>query len=256
MTKNRTDTMTVLGHLGELRKRIIISGGVFLIAVVFCFLKAGELRYLLVNLAGDISLVYFSPPEAFIANIRLAIISGLVLTLPVFIYEILAFLFPGLHRHEKKIMLGIAGGGVTLFFTGVIFAYFVVLQLVLHFFLNFETSELVPMFNITNYITFVITILFSFGLFFQLPLVLWVLGKMNLISTGVLKRNRKFALLIMLLAAAVITPPDIISQILLVIPLSILYELGIGAVLITERKRQKDLLIFENNFMEKDDNDD
>lgn len=242
MNKNRTDTMTVLEHLGEMRKRLMVSVGFFLVAAVLSFFYADYLRYLLVNPAGDLTLVYFSPPEAFMANIRLAVISGIFLAFPVFIYEIMAFLLPGLYRHEKKLVLGITGGGVLLFFTGAVFAYFIVLKLVLHFFLNFETGALTPMFSVSDYISFIVTLLFSFGLFFQLPLVMWVLGKLEIVSIDVLKRNRKFAILIMLVASSLITPPDIISQILLVFPLLLLYELGIGAVLLTERKRQKEAI--------------
>ena len=239
MSKNSTDSMTVLEHLGELRGRIFVILVAFVIAVVVCFTQADYLRYLIVSPAEGLSLVYFSPPEAFMANLRLALIGGAFLALPVLMYEVLAFLFPGLYAHERRFAIGVAFGGLVLFAAGIAFAYLVVLQLVLHFFLRFETTQLSPMFNVSNYISFVFTLHLSFGLFFQLPMVMWVLGKLELISTELLKRQRKFAILIMLGAAAIITPPDIISQLLLIIPLFFLYELGLIAVWRTEKKREK-----------------
>ncbi len=239
MKNNRTDTMTVLGHLGELRKRILVALVAFIATVLFSFYYADFLRMLLVAPADGLSLVFFSPPEAFMANIRLALISGFFLAFPVFIYEALAFVFPGLYRHEKKFVMGVLAGGLFLFVSGVLFAYYIVLKLILHFFLNFQTGQLTPMFNITNYISFIITILFVFGLFFQLPLVMWILGKLSLVSSLFLKKSRKFAILIMLVASALITPPDVISQIMLVGPLVVLYEIGVFTVIFTEKKRIK-----------------
>jgi len=237
LSKNRTDSMTVMEHLGELRSRLLVFLVAFVIAIVFCFLQADYLRYLLVSPVEGLSLVYFSPPEAFMVNLRLALIGGVVLASPVFIYEVLAFLFPGLYSNERRFLLGVTGGGVTLFVLGIVFAYLVVLQLVLHFFLRFETTQLSPMFNVSSYLSFVFTLLLTFGLFFQLPLVMWVLAKLDLISLDVLRRNRKFALLIMLGASALITPPDIISQLMLIVPLMLLYEVGLFAVKITKKKK-------------------
>ena len=251
MKNNRTDTMTVLGHLGELRKRIFVSLIAFIVTVLFSFYYVDFLRMLLVAPADGLSLVYFSPPEAFMANIRLALISGFFLAFPVFLYEILAFVFPGLYRHEKKFVLGVLIGALFLFISGVLFAYYIVLQLILHFFLNFQTGLLTPMFNITSYISFIMTILFVFGIFFQLPLVMWVLGKLNLVSSFFLRKSRKFAILIMLVAAALITPPDVISQIMLVGPLAVLYEAGILLVILTEKKRIKQQKL-EGIYVEED----
>jgi len=237
LAKNRTENMTVLEHIGELRNRIIVIVIAFIIAVVFSFTQADYIRHLIASPIEGFSLVYFSPPEAFMANLRIAVMVGIFLVLPVVIYEILAFLFPGLYRSEKKLALGVTGGVLFFFIAGVLFAYFVVMQLILQFFLGFQTAQLSPMFNVSNYISFVFNLLLVFGLFFQLPMLLWVLSKMGLISADTLKSKRKYAVLIMLGAAAIITPPDIISQIILIVPLLILYELGVWAVMINERKK-------------------
>lgn len=242
MKKNPGATMSVLEHLSELRRRIIYSGLSVLLAVVFCFTQVGYLRYLLVRPADELKLVYFSPPEAFMANLRLAVIAGLALALPVIIYQALAFLFPGLHRHEKTILLVLIGCVLLLFYLGVFFAYMVVIPFVLHFFLKFETGVLSARFNISEYISFITALLAAFGVTFQLPLVLWVLGKIGMVSSDFLRKGRKYALLIMLLVSAIITPPDIISQVIMVVPLFFLYEAGIIAVVFSEKKRLKESL--------------
>lgn len=232
--------MSVLEHLGELRRRIIYSGLCVIAAVVFCFSQVNFLRYLLTRPAQDLKLIYFSPPEAFMANLRLAIMSGLILASPVIIYQVLAFLFPGLHRHEKLILLALIVLVAFLFCLGVFFAYMVVIPFVLHFFLKFETDILSARFNISDYISFITSLLVAFGVVFQLPLVFWALGKVGIISSTFLRKGRKYAILIMLLASAIITPPDVISLVIMAVPLFILYEIGIFAVVISERKRRKE----------------
>jgi len=236
LNKHRKDSMTVLEHLGELRLRILISAATFIAAAIFCFTRVDYLRYLLVKPGGGMKLFFFSPPEAFMANMRLAAVAGLALAFPVLIYELMAFIFPGLYRHEKKFLLGLTGGAVTLFAGGALFAYYVIVRLVLHFFIQFETERLTPLFNIGDYISFTINLILCCGLFFQLPLAMWILSKIGLITAKTLKRNRKYALLIILVVAAILTPPDIISQILLAIPLQGLYEIGIMVVVFSERK--------------------
>jgi sec-independent protein translocase protein TatC len=132
-------------------------------------------------------------------------------------------------------------GIVILFAAGVAFAYIIVFPFTIRFFLQFASVELEPKFTVTEYISFLFSFHLGFGLVFQLPLLTWALGKIGLISSGFLKRNRKVALLVMLVLSAVITPPDIISQVVMVFPLALLYEIGIIMVLISERKRSKAL---------------
>lgn len=233
--------MTVGSHLNELRRRIVYSLLAFLAGAIFAFTQVKYLRQLLISSAEDMRLAYFSPPEALMADIRLAVIAGLIISAPVIIYQALAFLFPGLYRHEKIIMFKALGTATFLFVAGVSFAYFVVLHLVLHFFLRFETSALRPLFNISSYISFFTTLHLAFGIFFQLPLAMWILGALELVSGDYFKKHRKYAILVMLVAGSLLTPPDIISQLMLVGPLTVLYEMGIISVRINERKRQRQL---------------
>lgn len=240
MNKHRKDTMTVMEHLGELRLRIIIFVVAFVAATIFCFTRVDYLRYLLARPGGGLKLFFFSPPEAFMANMRLATIAGLVLAFPILIYELLVFIFPGLYRHEKKFLMGLTGGAVTLFIIGTLFAYFVIVRLVLHFFVQFETERLTPLFSVSDYISFTIGLILCCGLFFQLPLAMWILSKLGLVTAEMLKRNRKYALLIILIVAAILTPPDVVSQIMLAIPLQALYEIGIMVVMFSKREKLKE----------------
>jgi len=171
--------------------------------------------------------------------LRLALISGLVLALPVVVYELFAFTFPGLSRGEKIFLIGVAAAITFLFGTGVVFAYYVVFPFALSFFLQFATAQLEPRFTISEYISFFLSFHFAFGAVFQLPVLSWALGKLGLLTADFLRRYRKIALLVMLVFSAVITPPDIISQAAMILPLLLLYEIGIFMVMISERKRLK-----------------
>jgi sec-independent protein translocase protein TatC len=241
VSKNKDGTMPVLEHLAELRMRLLISAGALLVAAVISFSYVELIRGLLTSPLEGLQLIYLSPPEAFMANLRLALISGLVLSSPVIIYELMAFVFPGLLKEEKIFFVAVLFGIVVLFAAGVAFAYIIVFPFTIRFFLQFASVELEPKFTVTEYISFLFSFHLGFGVVFQLPLFTWTLGKIGLISSGFLKRNRKVALVVMLVLSAVITPPDIISQVVMVFPLALLYEIGIFMVLISERKRSKAL---------------
>jgi len=239
VSNNKDGTMPVLEHLSELRLRLMISAGVLLVAASLCFANIELIRGILTRPLDGLKLIYLSPPEAFMANLKLAMFSGLIVSLPVIIYELSAYIFPGLTRNEKIFYVTVLFGIIILFGSGVVFAYFVVFPFTLRFFLQFADARLAPQLTISEYISFVISFHLAFGAVFQLPLFTWALGKVGLLTTQFLRRHRKIALLIMLVISAVITPPDIISQVIMILPLIFLYELGIIMVLISERKRLK-----------------
>ncbi len=239
MSKPKDGTMPIIEHLAELRLRLFISAGALFVAAIICFANIELIRGIITRPLEGISLIYLSPPEAFMANLRLALISGLIVALPVLIYELSAFIFPGLTRGEKIFYIAIFCGIIILFCSGVIFAYYIVFPFTLRFFLQFAEAQLEPRFTVSEFISFILSFHLAFGAVFQLPLFTWTLGKMGLLSTDFLKRHRKIALLVMLLLAAVITPPDIISQVVMVLPLLFLYEVGIVMVRISEKKRRK-----------------
>jgi sec-independent protein translocase protein TatC len=239
VSNNKNGTMPVVEHLAELRLRLFISAGALLVAALICFAHVALIRSFITAPLDGLKLVYLSPPEAFMANLRLALISGLILASPVILYELLAFIFPGLTKEEKLLILAILPGIIFLFAVGIIFAYYIAFPFTLRFFLQFASAQLEPLFTITEYISFVLSFHLAFGIVFQLPLFTWALGKLGLLTTDFLKRHRKIALLIMLILSAVISPPDIVSQVIMVLPLLLLYEIGIIMVRISEKKRLK-----------------
>jgi len=237
VSKNRDGTMPILEHLTELRLRLLISAGALLVAAIICFANVELIRGILTRPLDELKLIYLSPPEAFMANLRLSLFSGLIISSPVLTYQVLAFAFPGLTRGEKIFLISVIIGSAFLFISGVVFAYYVVFPFTLRFFLQFASAELEPLFTVSEYISFFLSFNFAFGAVFQLPLVTWALGKIGLLSTEFLRRHRKIALLFMLIMSSIITPPDIISQVIMVLPLLFLYEVGIIMVMISERKR-------------------
>jgi len=231
----------------ELRKRlIIITVTVFIFAIIsFAFseqvrhilLLPGKMAYASLEAEGlNLQLIFLTPSEALTANLRLAFITSATITLPIILYQFLA-LAMNIAGKQKKTAVLLTIITYMLFAMGLSFAYFVVLPFALNFFVGFSGPDLVPNFSIARYISFTASFIFSFGLVFQMPVVFWFLGSIGIVNTAFLRDNRKFALLIIVIFAAILTPPDIFSQILMAIPLMLLYELGIFMVYLASRKR-------------------
>ncbi len=233
--------MSFLEHLEEFRKRLIIIVIAVFVMTIVCFCFVDKILFILTRQAQGMELIYTTPAEAFTSQIRLALIAAVLVMLPFILYQILAFIMPALRSIEKTAMISLLAFMVFLFFAGVAFGYFAVFPFALHFFLGFSSEELLPLFTISRYISFVVSFLVAFGLVFQVPLVFWFLGRMSLISSQFLSKNRKYALLVNAIISAIITPPDVFSQILMTIPLAILYEVGFVLVRIGERKRARQL---------------
>ena len=232
----------------ELRKRlIIITVTVFLVAIIsFAFseqvrailLLPGKMAYAGLEEGLSLQLIFLTPSEALIANLRLAFITSATVTLPIILYQLLALAMTVIGR-GKKTAIVLTLVMYILFAMGLSFAYFVVMPFALNFFIGFSGADLVPNFSIARYISFTTSFIFSFGLVFQLPVLFWFLGSIGLVSTTFLRRNRKFALLVIVIFAAILTPPDIFSQVLMAIPLMLLYELGIFMVYLASRKKSR-----------------
>lgn len=230
MSKNAEAAMTVLQHFAELRYRLIAAVAVFLAASIACFIAAEPIRRFLTVPAGGLRLVYFSPPEALMAQFKLALLGGAVLASPVILYQVVAFIYPALTPVEKKICLRTLGGVIALFGAGAAFAYRVLLPLVLRFLLQHGGVSATAKLAVSDYISIFFQFILFFGIVFQLPLIAWALGRLDLLRAAQLRSWRKYALLIIVILAAVLTPPDPITQILLALPLLLLYELCIWMV--------------------------
>jgi len=238
LKKKRADVeMTFFEHLEELRKRLIAIVLVILIASVICFAYVERILNFLTMQADSLELIYTTPAEAFMSQMRLAFTAGAILTLPFTFYQILAFVMPALRETEKKSIILLLVSMNFLFFLGMSFGYYVVFPFALTFFLGFAREGLLPLFTISRYISFVVSFLVAFGVVFEVPLIFWFLGHLSLISSNFLRVNRKYAVLVIAIISAVITPPDVFSQILMIGPLMVLYEVGLLLVRLTERRR-------------------
>lgn len=232
-------SMTIIHHLEELRKRIIICLVALVITAGFSFSYVDQIRYLLIKPAGSLELIYISPPEALMVNIRLAIISGIIIAMPIFVYHFLAFLMPALYKNEKKMIIPVVFAMIIMFSIGITFAYRIAFPFAIAFFLKFASDDLVAMFSITQYTSFVTQFLLTFGLVFQLPIVFLFLGVLNVVTAPLLRRIRKYMILVIVIGAAIITPPDVVSQLMIAGPLWVLYEIGIVLVMIVQLKKRK-----------------
>ena len=235
--------MTVLQHLSELRHRLITAGAAFLAVSIISFLLAAPIRRFLTYPAGGLRLVYFSPPEAFTAQLKLALLAGAVLASPLIFYELAAFIYPALTPFEKKVCLKVLLGMALLFCGGVSFAYLVLFPLVLHFLLDYAGGGAAAKLAISDYISFFFSFHIFFGVIFLLPLAAWAMGRLGLIRPLSLRRRRKWAVLIILVLAAILTPPDPVTQIALALPLLLLYELCILTAALGSRSRNREMAL-------------
>jgi sec-independent protein translocase protein TatC len=219
-------------HLQELRKRLILSfiavGGGFALCYTFAekifdILAAPLLK--MMPTGG--SLIFTSVAEAFFTYMKVAFISGLILASPFVLYQIWAFVAPGLYRHEKKYVIPFVLAGSFFFAIGILFAYYVALPVGFKFLLGFATDFIKPLPSMKEYLSFSIKFLLAFGLVFEFPVVLVLLARIGVVEAKTLARQRKYAILLIFIFAAILTPPDIISQVIVALPMIGLYELSI-----------------------------
>lgn len=236
---------TLYDHLAELRFRIIRVFWIVLVATFVCFHYAEPIfnfiRKPIEPYLPQGGLIYTGPIDKFMAYVKLAIISGLVLSCPLWLYQVWKFVAPGLYKNEKRYVAGFVGAGSFLFVLGVSFSYFVVLPMAFHFLMTFGGDVDKPMIAIDHYLSFVSQISLMFGLAFEMPLVITTLGMLGLVSKKFLREKRRYAIMIMAVISAIVTPPDLLSMLLMLGPLWFLYEISIIFVAIFEGKRAKAL---------------
>ena len=221
--------MTIIEHLEELRSRIIKIGIAVVISTLIAFLFTPRIfEVLKLPLPTDVELHQIEVTESFVVFFKIALLSGALLSLPVALYQVIRFVAPGLTRKEKRYLF-LMLPFVSLFFAlGVLFGYFVLLPSALKFLLGNFAGIAEPTIRVSDYITFVLTILFWMGVGFQMPLVIFMLAKVRVLTPQRLASYRKYAMLCMFVIAAVITPtPDPLNQTLVAVPLYLLYEIGV-----------------------------
>lgn len=233
---------TLQGHLSELRMRIFLSLAVFILAFCGCYYFASDIYAFLVRPLADIygneqgkRLIYTGLTEAFFTYMKLALYSALFVSFPFLATQAYIFLAPGLYKNEKMVLLPFLIATPVLFFAGAALVYYWIFPMAWKFFVSFESlggSGNLPIqleAKVSEYLSLVINLVIAFGIAFQLPILLTLLARVGIIDANWLKQKRKYAVVVILIIAAFLTPPDIISQIGLAIPMMLLYECSIIA---------------------------
>lgn len=231
-------------HLEELRSRLIkcfVAVGVgFVLSYGFKEKLFAILTAPLISVmeSGE-TLIYTNLPEAFFTFLKAAFLSGILLTSPILIYQFWMFVAPGLYQKERRLLLPIVFLSSLFFIGGALFGYYIVFPWGFKFFLGFASETIRPLPSMKEYLSFSSKMLLAFGLVFELPLVLTFLAKLGLVSVEFLKKNRKYALLLFFAGAAILTPPDVVTQIMMALPLMVLYEISIVGARIFGKKKDK-----------------
>ena len=228
-TQDNPAEMTLVGHLSELRQRIVWSVVALVVGTLGSYYYIDELMRFVTAPAGK--LYFMAPAEGFFAYLKLAVFAGFLLALPVILWQVWLFVAPALTYKEKKWALIMVPGSTILFFIGIAFAYLVVWPSAVKFFLGFGSESLQPMLSLGQYLSFLLSFILPFGIIFNLPLALLVLAKMGIISSKFLAKQRKIMIVVSFIVGGIITPtPDIFSQTMMAIPILLLYEASIWAV--------------------------
>ncbi|MBU4317248.1 MAG: twin-arginine translocase subunit TatC [Proteobacteria bacterium] len=236
------DKIPFTAHLEELRSRLIVAS--IAVAIGFFLSYAFKeklfdiLSLPLIEVMGEgEKLVFLSLPEAFFTYLKVSFLSGIMLATPVILYEFWMFVAPGLYKKERKLLFPIIFLSSLFFIVGALFGYFFVFPVGFKFFLGFASETIQPLPSMTEYFSLSARLLLVFGLVFELPLIVTCLARLGLVSVDFLKKNRKYSILIIFIIAAILTPPDVVSQIMMAIPLMILYEISIVGAKLFGRKK-------------------
>lgn len=230
----------VMEHLEELRRRIIWSLLAVALGTAVGWVFVLDLFRTLVR-HSPLPLQSFGPAEVFVVQFRMGAVAGLVLASPVVLYQIIAFVLPALTTAERRWLFSLLPATLVLFVLGVLFGYFVLLPASLRFFLYVAQVSGTPViFTVKQYFDLIIKLTVPLGLVFELPVVVWLLAQLGIVSAGLLARLRKYAILVIFIVAAVISPgTDVVSQVVMAVPLLILYEASIWVAALVERRKRR-----------------
>ena len=233
-------SMPFLEHLDELRKRLLKAAlGVIVCAILAFYFSDNIMRFMMEPLNGT-PLYNMQVTGTFYAYMKVALFTGIGASLPIIFYQLWAFIAPGLYHKERKMILPLVLVSTILFVGGAAFCYYLTLPIALQFLLGFADELITNYVTIDSYISFVGFLMLAFGLSFQLPIIAYFLGRFGLIASATLARGRRYAILAILIIAAVVTPtPDIFTQLLLAGPMYGLYEISILVVKFTGRREKK-----------------
>ncbi len=245
--------MSFLEHLEELRSRLIRAviaiTAMFLVCLIFAervfSLLAAPITRLLPK---DSSLVFTGLPDPFFIYLKVSFIMGIFIALPYVLYQLWQFVSPGLYERERKMAVPFISLATLLFYTGALFAYFIVFPAAFNFFLSYQTPELKAMISIREYVSLVLVLMLAFGAVFETPIVIVFLGLLGIFDSAQLKRGRRYFVVLAFIIGAILTPtPDVVNQSLMAIPMLLLYEVGIRILAYLEKRRITDQNESEDN---------
>jgi len=236
---------TLISHLLELRDRLLRAVLAIALAVVPCLIFQNEIftfvsRPILALLPAGSSLIATNLTSTFTAPFKLAMWVGVFAAMPVVLYQLWAFVAPGLYKREKRFAVPLLVSSVVLFYAGVVFAYYAVFPVLFGFFLSTAPKGVNVMADISSYLDFVLTLFFAFGVAFEVPVATVLLVATGLVKLKTLTGNRGYVILVISIIAAVLTPPDAVSMCLMGAPMYLLYEFGIIMTRILVKKRDED----------------
>ena len=221
--------MGVVDHIREFRNRLFVVIIVFVAALLLCFSYAGPIVDVLQAPAGDLyNFVYLAPSEVLMQYVKVSLIGGLALASPVIMYEVLAFASPGLKKSEKSFLIAVLLLGLIFFIVGVIFSYYIMVPFMLKFFSDINVNDTVSaQVSLESYLGFVIKQLGLMGVVFEIPVITLLLTQMGFLKPEWLRKGRRVIIVLVFIIAAIITPPDVVSQVLTAVPMLILFEISI-----------------------------
>ena len=219
-------------HMVEMRRRLLVAVAAVLVGFAACYtFKEPLFSFMvapLVAVQGDGGqLIFTGVAEFFFTYLKLSFLGGLFIAFPVFLWEGWRFAAPGLYDEEKRMIAPFLIATPLLFYCGGLFTYFVIMPIVIEFFFQFQTAQVMALPSVKEYLTFFTKLVFAFGLAFELPVFLLLLAKAGVVSSASLASFRRYAIVFIFIAAALLTPPDPASQLLLALPLILLYELSV-----------------------------
>lgn len=230
--------MPFLEHLEELRWRLLKSMFAVIVLAMAAFYFAEEIVEFIRIPLGEVKLYNIAVTGTFYAYLKVSLITGVLAALPVIFYQMWMFIAPGLYNREKKFILPMVLISTVLFAIGAGFCYFLVLPMSFQFLIGFSGDVIVNTITIGSYISFVGLMMLAFGFGFQMPIIAYFLAKIGLLKPGFLVKGRRYSIVIILIVGAILTPPDVFTQVLMAIPLYFLYEISIIVVKLTYKKEE------------------
>jgi sec-independent protein translocase protein TatC len=245
MKRLEDEKLPITAHLEELRWRLIkclVAVGIGF-GVCYAFIKPifnFFISPLVKVMPPGSRLIYTALPEAFVTYLKVAFFAGIILAMPVIFYQLWKFVMPGLYERERRYVIPFVLVATLFFLMGVSFAFFVVFPFGFRFFLGYATEGISAFPTLKEYLSFATTFLLAFGIIFEMPVIIFFLAKIGIVNHTVLKKQRKYAVLINAIVSAVLTPPDVVSMMFMMVPLLALYEISVWVAYLVEKGKAAD----------------